>query len=114
MDCEQSSYTETKESGISMRTSAGSSMGSSLWRNMMTDLPGDNVGKCLVAKTIDTNPKMSSVRIAWWEPRIGTIYPFKHYSQYEDRQGGGWVVADAEEDYELRGVEWWMEIPPVP
>lgn len=48
--------------------------------------------------------------IAWWEPEISEVYPFKYREDYEGRAGGGWVINDSEGDWELRGVEWWCEI----
>ena len=51
-------------------------------------------------------------KLAWWTPNISEKYPFKFYDEYKDRVGGGWVATHPEEDYELRGVEWWCEIEP--
>lgn len=55
-----------------------------------------------------------SFMFAYWTHDIGKQYPFYWEEEYGNRVGGGWIVADSEGDWELTGVEYYMEIPELP
>ena len=52
--------------------------------------------------------------IAFWVNNIAKEYPFKYYENYKERKGGGWIMPHSEEDFELTGVEYWIELPNLP
>lgn len=79
------------------------------WISTKERLP-DKGGQCLVAYYGFAGSDIIYYRLAWWEPEISEAYPFRYRSDYEGRAGGGWVIDDSEEDWELIGVEWWCEI----
>lgn len=79
------------------------------WVSVKDRLP-INGGSHLVAWKL-TSDSGFHYSLAYWCSNIANAYPFKYYLEYKGRKGGGWIKSDPEGDFELTGVEYWMEIP---
>ena len=82
------------------------------WIKASEKLP-EKGGKYLIAWRLCKEYQMH-VSLANWTPDIAHSYPFEYDTDYIGRTGGGWVISDSEEDYEMTGVEYWTEIPELP
>lgn len=82
------------------------------WISVEERLPEEN-GQYLVAWSLCKDYPLY-YDIILWAKDIAKQYPFIYDEEYENREGGGWVVSSPDGDYENKCVEYWMELPKLP